>query len=60
MEVYTFEGEGADDTVMIRDLAEAREYARTNHLALVANTYEWVDDEVVEDYRDADDPTLDD
>jgi hypothetical protein len=51
IEVYTFEDEhGKQDTFMTFDAHEAREYARKYSLKWLANAYQWVESEVVQDY----------
>jgi hypothetical protein len=51
IEVYTFEDEhGTQDTFMTFDAGEAREYARKYSLKWLANAYQWVESEVVQDY----------
>jgi hypothetical protein len=56
--VYTFEAEG--DTPFgeyrTQDYEEAKAYARQYGLVIVANTFEWVESERLDDYRDEDAP----
>lgn len=55
IEVYTFE-DGDDEPVgdcPIYVYSEAKAYARKHGLAVIANTYEWTDSELVDDYRPA-------
>lgn len=50
IEVYTFEdANGTEQGFKTQDIEEARRYARTYHLRLIANTLEWADSELVED-----------
>ena len=50
--VYTFEDEeGIEVGVTSANWPEAQEYAKQSQLAAIANTYEWDDSELVEDYR---------
>ena len=53
IEVYTFE-DGEDEPVgdcSIYVYSEAKAYARKHGLAVIANTYEWTDSELVDDFR---------
>jgi hypothetical protein len=58
--VYTFEAGPRGDLeypgggLWTRDYREAQEYARAHHCQLIANEYEWRDDEVLEDYTEED------
>ena len=54
IEMYGFEdedGETVGHGWMSFDIQEAREYARSNRLALIAYEYEYADSSLVEDYR---------
>lgn len=52
IEVYTFEdADGKFGTFRTTDYREALRYAQTYNLAIVAHQYEWVDSNLVEDYR---------
>lgn len=52
IDVYTFEGQGDETTdESTQSWAEAVELARSRLLAIIANTYEWTDSELVADYR---------
>jgi hypothetical protein len=49
--LYSFEdAEGNEDTYTTMDPNEAREFARENRLKMIAQTYEYSDSVVVEDF----------
>ncbi len=51
IEVYSFEGaDGTPDGYMTQDIEKARAHAREHNLKLIANTFEFVDSELVEDH----------
>lgn len=55
IQVYGFEDEdGVPDGYTTLDPNEARERAARYGLALIAHTYEWQDDEMLDDFRPAD------
>ena len=59
--VFTFQnGAGDEDTFTTQNVAEANEYARENKRAMIANTYEFDDSEMVEDFRGDEAPDDDD
>lgn len=50
LEVYSFEDvDGVEQTYITPDPTEAKAYARKYALKMIANVYEFVDSEVVED-----------
>lgn len=52
IEVYSFQdadGDAATDWTT-QNVTEAKDYARTHGYRLIANIYEWVDSEMVEDH----------
>jgi hypothetical protein len=51
LEMYTFEdGDGHTVEFTTQNFQEAKEYAITHSLKLIANTYEFSDSEVLADY----------
>ena len=54
IEQYTFEDANGHEygSFTTFNITEAREYAQANKVRLVANTYEFSDSELVEDYTD--------
>lgn len=58
--VYTVEARKREDTeyphtdFYTQDYEKAKRYAEDNRLLLIANTYEWADSELLEDYAPKD------
>lgn len=49
--VYSFEDrDGPSGSYTTQDYREAKEFARKNNLRVIANEYEWVDSEMVDDF----------
>jgi hypothetical protein len=48
------------DFPLITDYLEAREYAQEHKLAIQENCYEWVSSDIIDDFRERDEPAEDD
>jgi len=57
VEIYTFEDADGNSFTdwETQDMGEARAFAQEHQLRLIANTYEWSDSEMIEDYTETED-----